>query len=88
MKKMTDKSKPAVSRVDAIEAAAFLSARAGISISPRTVANWARLGRCPCLRVGGRVAFNLAELAAWLDAGRGGPELPTIYASSNTALDL
>lgn len=71
------------SRVDAEAAARFLSEHAGIPVSPRTVLTWARLGRVPCLRLVGRVAFDLAELAAWLDAARNMPAVPTLFADSD-----
>jgi hypothetical protein len=83
-------SKSAVhSRVDAEAAARFLTEHAGIPVSSRTVLAWARLGRIPCLRLVGRVAFSLAELEAWVSAGHVVPELPTPYASNSAqAADL
>ena len=59
-------------RVDAEAAARFLSERAGLHVSGRTVLAWARSGRIPHLRLVGRVAFNLAELEQWLLASTRG----------------
>ena len=50
----------------------FLSERAGLHVSGRTVLAWARSGRIPHLRLVGRVAFNLAELEQWLLASTRG----------------
>lgn len=78
---MSDSKQAVRSRVDAEAAAQFLSQHAGIPVSSRTVLAWARLGRIPCLRLVGRVAFDLVELEVWLDASYR-PSLPTLYARS------
>ena len=71
------------SRVDAEAAARFLTEHAGIPVSARTVLAWARLGRIPCLRLVGRVAFDLTELASWLDAAHNMPAIPSLYAGGS-----
>ncbi len=70
------------SRVSAIEAAEYLSRITGISVRPRTLHSWAEQDKCPYHRIVGRLVFDLTELQAWVDASRGGPGLPTVYAGT------
>jgi excisionase family DNA binding protein len=45
------------------EAAAYLA------LHPKTVQDWARWGRLPCIRVGGHWRFRKAELDEWIAQG-------------------
>ena len=57
-------------RVGAEEAALYITQRAGIHVSSRVLLKWALQGRVPCLKLMGRYAFSLDELAIWIEAGR------------------
>lgn len=72
-----------VVRVGAEQAARFLTERAGVSVSARSVLAWAARGKIPHLRVVGRLVFDLDELAAWLNAGHTGPTIPDLYANGS-----
>ena len=39
---------------------------------PKTIERWARAGRLPCYRVGGRVLFSRGDILQWLAERRAG----------------
>jgi excisionase family DNA binding protein len=41
---------------------------------PKTIERWARTGRLPCYRVGGRVLFSRGDILQWLAERRAGPQ--------------
>jgi hypothetical protein len=66
MKRKASTEKP----IEAREAARFLSVRVGVEVSEKALLTWARRGRVPCQQLVGKYYFTLAELVAWLEAGR------------------
>ncbi len=41
---------------------------------PKTIERWARAGRLPCYRVGGRVLFSRGDILQWLAERRAEPQ--------------
>jgi excisionase family DNA binding protein len=77
-------------KLNAAGAATFIGQLAGRQISERTIRTWLAAGILPFHRVGPKlVIFDASELLAWYESSRGGPELPTPYASNSAqAADL
>ena len=45
-----------------------------LRMHPKTVERWARIGRLPCFRVGGRVLFSRGDILQWLAERRAGTQ--------------
>ncbi|GFO81566.1 MAG: hypothetical protein A49_11930 [Methyloceanibacter sp.] len=43
-----------------------------LRVRPSTIYTWAASGKLPCLRIGGRIRFLLADVLRWLEARKEG----------------
>jgi hypothetical protein len=67
-KPCTVDSKEIKGNIGAQEVARIVSERSGLPVSPRTVLQWAKLGKIPAAKLIGRYAFSSRALEGWLSS--------------------